>query len=277
MGKGSEKSDKPIKPGPRGGWKNKPKRIGMVVARVKGKTKAYGRRSGKPAASNPNAPFPWTPQREQCAIHLAEDQMSDNRITQKLGIHPSTLHTWKCHPEFAARVDKLTNAMRDRVRRRGLGMKEYRLKCLIDRHEKLLQIAEERAADKEIKKAPGGTTGYVTRELKKIGSGDDSELIEEFPVDTGFLNEIRAHEKQFAQEAGEWTEKKEISGAVGVIRADLDGLASLLKDPATAELATALAERLSTPKPPENAPTGPAIAGETAPEADPQAGKPNAI
>ena len=49
----------------------------------------------------------WTPARYRAAQELADDRLSDEQIAARAGVHRATLHRWKQHPEFAARVHEL--------------------------------------------------------------------------------------------------------------------------------------------------------------------------
>lgn len=61
-----------------------------------------------------------------------------------------------------------------------------------------------------MKDVPGGNTGLLVRTTKGIGSGDTFQIVDEYAVDTGLLRELREHEKQAAQELGQWIDKSEV-------------------------------------------------------------------
>jgi hypothetical protein len=68
--------------------------------------------------------------------------------------------------------------------------------------------------DPDVAGHPGGDTGLVVRQVKMIGSGAAAQLVEEYPVDVALLRaeldvmrELREHEKQAAQELGQWVDK----------------------------------------------------------------------
>jgi hypothetical protein len=58
--------------------------------------------------------------------------------------------------------------------------------------------------------APGADTGLLMRTWKQIGSGDSAVIVEEYQVDTGLLKALLDHEKQAAQELGQWSEKARV-------------------------------------------------------------------
>jgi hypothetical protein len=75
----------------------------------------------------------------------------------------------------------------------------------MDRWEKMKAVMAARAAD--MADVPGGASGLLVRQYKQIGK----VKVEEYAVDTGLLRELRAHERQAAQELGQWMEKSDTS------------------------------------------------------------------
>ena len=80
----------------------------------------------------------------------------------------------------------------------------------------IAQLMIERAAD--MAEAPGGGTGLLVRQYQ--GGAPV------YKVDTGLVSligQLLAHEKQAAEELGQWTEKREYSSRVGidVVKAEL--------------------------------------------------------
>ncbi len=115
--------------------------------------------------------------------------------------------------------------------RRAISRRTRRVKALDDRWQAMQKVIAERAADASHQHAPGGSTGLLTRTLKIIGSGDAAQLVEEFELDAALLKELREHEKQAAQEVGQWTEKQEVTGKDGgPLLLDLDNLTGLPDD-----------------------------------------------
>lgn len=157
-------------------------------------------------------PFRWTAQREQAATLVAADRLTDEEIAGKLSIDRVTLHRWKQHPEFQARVEQHLEAFRKAVRARGIALLENRVDALNDRWRRLKRVIDERAEEHEGEIAGGGT-GLLVRQKKMIGSGAAAQEIEEYAVDTGLLKELREHEKQAAQELGQWAERQDITSA----------------------------------------------------------------
>lgn len=122
------------------------------------------------------------------------------------------------------------------VKARGIADKQNRIDELVERHKTLKQVVIERAASEWLADVPGGSTGYVVKQLKRVKhvflpdlddeDGKASVEVEdlwESTVDTGLLRELRDHEKQVAQEMGEWTEKSEVLNT-GSMRLEIAGM-----------------------------------------------------
>lgn len=159
--------------------------------------------------------FRWTPQRDQAAQLVAEDSLTDEAIASEVGVSRRQLARWKCDGEFAARVEEIRKTLGDLALRHVISKRHRRVRALDERWEKLQRVIAERGAAKEMAKVPGGRTGLLVRTVKGLGTGDNFRTVEEYEVDTGLLRELREHEKQAAQELGQWSEKRELTGADG--------------------------------------------------------------
>jgi hypothetical protein len=101
-----------------------------------------------------------------------------------------------------------------------------------DRWRALQQVIAERAAHPDMRDVPGGRTGLLVRSLKTIGSGDAAREVAEYRLDAAILKELRELERQAAEEAGQWTTRSEVNGAVAVGVSVLPDLPQLLRLPA---------------------------------------------
>jgi Helix-turn-helix of insertion element transposase len=157
------------------------------------------------------AGFAWCLKSEEAAQLLALAELTKTEIAGKVGIARSTLWEWSRNPDFAARVESHLEEIRAEIRRRGIGVIERRVASLDDRWKRLQRIMQERGESPEMKDVPGGRTGLLVRNVKSIGAGEDAQVVEEFKVDTGLLAELREHERQAAQELGQWTSKADVT------------------------------------------------------------------
>jgi hypothetical protein len=177
------------------------------------------------------SPFDWTGPKERAAALLAADEMTDLEIAEEIGVARRTLSTWKDHPEFARRVRDLALAIGQELTRHAIALKLRRMRAYDERWRALQRIIAERAADPAMQSVPGGKTGLLVRRLKSIGAGENAREVSEYEVDTALLKELRELEKQAAQEAGQWSTKHEVRGAVASVSV-IPEIGELLKMPA---------------------------------------------
>ena len=160
------------------------------------------------------AEFEWDKRTERAAELIAAGDLKYNEIAAEVGIEPRTLWNWRHNPEFAARVNELLDDFRTEARRRGLAVLERRVAAQNDRWTRMRRLLEARADS--MADVPGGSTGLLVRRYKSVGSGENARVVEEYEFDAALFREVREHEKQSAQELGQWTEKREINAAVAV-------------------------------------------------------------
>ncbi|MGB3305500.1 MAG: phBC6A51 family helix-turn-helix protein [Thermomicrobiales bacterium] len=190
--------------------------------------------------------FPWSDASANAAVLLAEDRLTDAAIAKKVGVGRTKLHEWKQHPVFAAKVTALSDELIARARRRGLARLDRRLERYERRARAFDMIVSDRA--KAMKEVPGGRSGYLVRHYKSIGTGETAHEVEEYHFDAALSREMRELEKQVAQDTGQWTDKRELTGkdggAISVsIEAEAQAVAETLGVPVAVILAEA--ERLA--------------------------------
>lgn len=151
-----------------------------------------------------------TGQQEEAAALVAADLHTDKTICEAVGVkNRVTLHRWKQLPAFKAAVEAHRAAYAQRVRATGLAIVENRVAALNDRWKRMQAVIDARAEDEAMQTVAGGSTGLLAHSLKAVGRGDDFQLIDVYEVDTGLLKELREHERQAAQELGQWLDKTE--------------------------------------------------------------------
>jgi hypothetical protein len=153
--------------------------------------------------------FEWTPQREQAAQLIAEDELTMVEIGNKVGIVARQLQRLKKEPEFAVRIEELRAKMFGKFHRYRIARKTRRIRNLEARLEKMERVIAARA--QEHQNVAGGEEGLYVRQLKSIRSGKGFKTVEEYAVDTALLKEMRETEKQAAIEARQWVEKVNFS------------------------------------------------------------------
>lgn len=165
-----------------------------------------------------NAPtFRWTGQREQAALLVAEDDLSDEKIAAACEVDRKTLYRWKQMPAFAERVAEHVKALEAEAFKFAIAKRRKRVEALDDRWQRMQRVIEARAV--ELADISGGDTGLLVHQEKAIGTGSNQTIIDEYAVDTGLLKELREHEKQAATELGQWTEKKDLTSGGETLKA----------------------------------------------------------
>lgn len=152
--------------------------------------------------------FEWNKESEQGAQLLANGELSQDEIANSVGVSRTTLWRWRQEPEFQARVTERLEALREEVRRHGVAIVERRVARVHDTWRRLQRVIEARATD--LAHVPGGNTGLLVRKTKMLGAGPMAREIEEYELDTGLLAELRAHEKQAAEELGQWLTRTDV-------------------------------------------------------------------
>jgi hypothetical protein len=158
------------------------------------------------------APFQWDRRREQAAQEVAENRLTDEEIARNAGITRMGLHKWRQHTAFAARVEEHRAEYRKIVRSSGIAVLENRVAALDDRWRRMKDVISSRATRYANFEGTGlvpkeAETGLVVLE-ETIGRGGKTR---KWAVDTPLLAEMRNHEKQAAQELGQWEDRQNVS------------------------------------------------------------------
>lgn len=166
--------------------------------------------------------FRWTGRREQAAFLVAEDRLTNEEIAAQVGVTRQAVDKWKANPEFKARVAEHVDQLRNAILEVGIQDRSCRVAALEDRWRRLKEVIESRA--REMSHIPGGSSGILVAQPKLLrmyeSAGDDEfgdalkplrqvVVMQQYVVDTGLLRELRQHERQAAEELGEWREKPE--------------------------------------------------------------------
>ncbi len=85
-----------------------------------------------------------------------------------------------------------------------ISSRNARVQALQNRWDKMRRVIDERAASPDFADVPGGTTGLLCKDYK--GKVADTVV---YKVDTGLLAELRGHERQAAEELGQWKTRVE--------------------------------------------------------------------
>lgn len=159
-------------------------------------------------------PWTWTGAKYEAAQLIAEDYLTNDEIAERLGITRDTIQAWKRNPVFMAKVQEAIQELGTVASRQAIGKVSRRLERLQQRWDAMHKVIEERAADEKMRDVPGGKTGLMVHDVKQIGGGEHAERVDLYEVDTALLQQILNHEKQAAQELGQWIEKTAEQGSM---------------------------------------------------------------
>ena len=119
-----------------------------------------------------------------------------------------TLKDWSVDFGWQARLAAVAETERQAIVARGIADKQNRIDAYDERWRLMRQVIAARAKSHPtvIPDAAGAETGLMVLTVRYLPSGGE---VREWAVDTGLLKEMREHEKQAAQELGQWVEKQE--------------------------------------------------------------------
>jgi hypothetical protein len=154
--------------------------------------------------------FLWTAQREEAALLVAQDELTDEQIAKRVGVtRNGAVARWKATPAFRVRVNEHVREWAQRFREEGLCVKERRVRSLVDDFAATELILSERG--EQLADFGGGcSTGFICRDYK----GKDATQ-EVFFFDAALMRERRAIREQIAQELGDVVTKHEHTGKNG--------------------------------------------------------------
>jgi hypothetical protein len=109
--------------------------------------------------------------------------------------------------KVCARIRELQETLSAGTIALEISSRNARVQALQNRWDRMRRVIDERAASPDFAEVPGGTTGLLVKDYK----GKDADTLV-YKVDTGLLAELRNHEKQAAEELGQWNEKRELPG-----------------------------------------------------------------
>ena len=107
--------------------------------------------------------------------------------------------------DLCARIRELQETLSAGTIALEISSRNARVQALQHRWDRMRRVIDERAASPDFAEVPGRTTGLLVKDYK--GKAADTLV---YKVDTGLLAELRNHEKQAAEELGQWSEKRKL-------------------------------------------------------------------
>lgn len=154
-----------------------------------------------PKTSAVLAGWTWDSVKYRAASQVADGVLKNSEIAAIAGITDRQLRTWKKHPPFAALVAAITGSVAVAFQDEAVASKAGRIRILIDMHNKLLAVIEERAERyaEERSWAPGESTGLIVTK-ESIGMS----ISKEASIDTGLLKSMLDIQERISKELSQW-------------------------------------------------------------------------
>lgn len=160
--------------------------------------------------------FTMGPRQYQAARLVATGGIPERRIAEEVGVALQTLRNWKERPEFTDVVKRYRAEAEEAMMGSFVAQRANRVAELDEIYRGLKVVVEERSAayvaDPD---AHGGKGGFIVKTIKVIGTGKNQETITEYKVDSGLARELKDTLIHAAKELGQWSEKREVTGADG--------------------------------------------------------------
>ena len=153
---------------------------------------------------------------ELAAELVARGNMLEPAIAELAGCSTRQLHNWTQGEYFQARLQHHLEVQRKAIEATGIAIRQNRIRAQNERWMAMQRVISERAAAVEYAQVPGWPTGLLVHNVRSIGGGKSAERVDLFEVDTGLLRELRELEKHTAIELGQWEEKSQHSGVIGI-------------------------------------------------------------
>lgn len=164
--------------------------------------------------------FEWDARAENAVVLLVEGKLTFPAICEQLQISRTTLDRWRKHPQFEAEVENLRENYRKAILNHSIARQEVRIAAAQDRHERLSKAIDARrefysglnakaVAEGKEPPIPGGETGLVYEKMTAHGP--------ELRIDTETPKALLEHEKQVAQDLGQWEEKSAPTVAIQIV------------------------------------------------------------
>lgn len=166
-----------------------------------------------------------TAKQRDAAVLLAEDDLPDHEIADRVGIGRTTLHRWKERDDFKQAMTDHAAELERRMLRLAIARKRHRLEILDTLQTKMVSLFDARS--EQYADVPGGPSGLIVGQLKKVthvdSTGDDgtktwTEEEWEYAFDAALVRELRGIQEQAAKELGQWSDQVKFAGEIGIRR-----------------------------------------------------------
>lgn len=144
------------------------------------------------------------------SAYLGDARFNATKAALSAGYSEKTAYSIGARLLKDVEIQEAIQAWRDLVKSRGIATLEYRLNRLDDMEQRCWRIVAERGeALGDDARASGGASGFIVKQHKIIGGGENAQFVTEYVFDGGLSKEIRAIYDDAAKEMGQRIEKSE--------------------------------------------------------------------
>jgi hypothetical protein len=147
--------------------------------------------------------FRWNAGKRRAAQMLAEGKLAIGDIARKAKIDVSTLWDWRQHPEFAAYVKQMEAQYAALAERFSFGRVAKRVEVLDANWRDMQRLKKERGKSEKMRDVPGGKTGLLVHDVKAVGAGDHTQIVDVYRFDAALVKEMRETAREAAEELGQ--------------------------------------------------------------------------
>lgn len=114
--------------------------------------------------------------------------------------------------KVSARLQQLWTEVAEKSLKVAISDRNKRLELLQDSVDRIGKLIKERGAEDTMQAVPGGSTGLLCRDYK---GKDATQAVYRF--DAALIEKRNETLKQAAIEEGQWTEKRQLTGTIGIV------------------------------------------------------------
>jgi len=148
---------------------------------------------------------------------IAANELPFDRIAEEMKVSRVTLDNWRSREDFQHKVAEYIQEIVQATSTLKFSDRNRRIDALNKMAMDYETIMRERAEwyTEKLPEVPGGRTGHLVHQIKVVGFGKNAQVVEEDTLDKALDEGFKDTLIHLAKERGEWSEKREVTGANG--------------------------------------------------------------
>jgi hypothetical protein len=155
------------------------------------------------AAPEKTRKFRWNADKRRAAQLLAEGKLTVAEVARKAKVNPKTLWDWRQELEFATYLQEMEAQYAAVAERFSIGRVAKRVEVLDANWRDMQRLKKERGKSEKMRDVPGGKTGLLVHDVKAVGAGDHTQIVDVYRFDAALVKEIRETAREAAEELGQ--------------------------------------------------------------------------